>query len=177
MTCPLDCEYLQDARRHDKLVRLDSETIPHEDIRINEKFLQEHVELIQAVGESLFTAALGTAGAADLDMRDALDALVRTYRTLVAGVYYETLPANALASRVFHRVQDDIVRFRAEERRELGMPKTRDADILGTMVFFTRLELDRNNGRPRGRAFISLLQELAEAPANPGGKDSRLVLP
>lgn len=177
MTCPLDCEYLQDARRHDKPVPLASVKMPHEDIRVGEKFLREHEELLQFLAGSLSAAAVETSGAADFDVRDALDAMIRTYRTLEAGVYYETLPPNALASRVCRTVRDDIARFHLEERRELGIPKTRDTDILGMLVFLARLELDRNNGRRRGRAFIGLLRELAPAPANPGGTDSRLVLP
>jgi hypothetical protein len=42
------------------------------------------------------------------------------------------------------------------------MSKTRDADVLGMLVFLERVELDRNNGRPRGRAFLDLLRGLQE---------------
>jgi hypothetical protein len=177
VTCPLDCEYLQDARRHDKPVPLASENLPHEDIRLTEKFLAEHEELLQFLAGSLAAAALGTSGVTDFDIRDVLDALIRTYRTLESGVYYETLPDNALAARVFRAVQEDIARFRAEERQDLGIARSRDADILRMLVFLARLELDRNNGRRRGRAFIALLRELAPERANPAAKESRLVLP
>jgi hypothetical protein len=177
VTCPLDCEYLQDARRHDRPVPLELEKIPHEDIRVSEKFLVEHNELLQFLAGRLAAAALETSGVADFDLRDALDALIRTYRTLEAGVFYETVPENALASRVFRKVQEDVARFRMEERQDLGMPKTRDGDVLRMWAFFARLELDRNNGRRRGRAFISVLLELAPSPANLAGKDSRLVIP
>lgn len=176
VTCPLDCEYLQDARRYDKPVPLEGVKLPHEDIRLSDKFVRDNEELIAFLAQSLSTAALETAGVADFDMRDALDALIRTYRTLQAGVYYETLPDNALASRVFRTVQDDIARFRKEEQQGMGIPKIRDADILGVLVFLARLELDRNNGRRRGRAFIGLLRELAPAPAS-SEATSRLVIP
>ena len=33
------------------------------------------------------------------------------------------------------------------------MSETRDADVLGLLVFLQRLEFDRNNGR-KGRAFV-----------------------
>jgi hypothetical protein len=176
ITCPLDCEYLQDARLHDKPVPLASPQLPHEDIRVNERFLRDQDELVLFLAGSVSAAALATSGATDFDVRDALDALIRTYRTLEAGVYYETMPDNLLASRVFRAVQDDIARFRTEERQGLGIRTLRDADILRVLVFFSRLELDRNNGRRRGRAFIGLLRELAPAPAS-SDATSRLVIP
>ena len=176
VTCPLDCEYLQEARQHDKPVALGWTKLPHEDIRVDEKFLRDHDELVVFLAESLSAAALAASTAADNDVRDALDALIRTYRTLEAGVYYETVPENALASRVFRVVQDDIARFRMEERQGRAIASIRDADILRALVFFARLELDRNNGRPRGRAFIGLLRELSPIPSDSDAR-SRLVIP
>ena len=119
---------------------------------------------------------MATSGAVDSDAKDVLDALIRTYRTLEAGVYYETMPSNAVAARLFRIVQDDIAKLRREERQELGITAIRDADILRVLVFFARLELDRNNGRRRGRAFIGLLRELSPAPADLD-TNSRLVVP
>ena len=37
------------------------------------------------------------------------------------------------------------------------MTKTRDADVLVVLAFLQRLEIDRNNGRKRGRTFIDVL--------------------
>jgi len=106
----------------------------------------------------LVLAALGTPGAVDSDVRDALDALIRTHRTLQSGVYYETRPVNALANRIFSETQTNLENFRKSEREETGLSRTRDADVLGVLVFLQRLELDRNNGRPRGRAFLDSLR-------------------
>jgi hypothetical protein len=176
VTCPLDCEYLMEARQHDKPVPLESAKLPHEDIRISESFLRDHDELIVSLARILSAAAFATSGVVDNDVRDVVDALIRTYRTLEAGVYYATVPSNAVAAKVFRIVQDDIARFRKEERQGLGITAIRDADILRVLVFFARLELDRNNGRPRGRAFIGLLRELSPVQANLD-TDSRLVIP
>ena len=176
VSCPLDCEYLQDARRHEKAVPLNSSDLPHQDIRLTDEFLNDHDDLLMALGAILVEAALDTARAVDSDVRAALMALVRTYRTLEAGVYYETLPDNAIAARVFRAVQERIEEFRNQERRRLGMPKTRDGDILRCLVFFERVEFDRDNGRPRGRAFIDLLRGLALSPERPTKSRDSLVL-
>ena len=178
VTCPLECEYLQDSRRHEKANIPDSGKPPDQDIRVTDDFLREHEDLVVAVGGILAKAALDTAGVVDWDVRDAIAALVRTYRTLRSGVYYETLPENALAARVFRIVQERLQEFRARETRDLGISKTRDADILQSLVFFERVEFERNNGRRRGRAFIDLLRHFVQRSEHPDGRrDSLLVLP
>ena len=178
VSCPFDCAYLQDSRRHEKQGDLDPERLPDRDIRVSDDFLNGHEELLISLGRIVAEAALETSGAVDFDVRDALSALVRTYRTLQSGVYYETRPDNALAGRIYRGVQERLDKFRAEERRRLGMPKTSDSDILNSLVFWERLEFGRNNGRRRGRAFIGLLRTLLEAQegsAEP--RESLLVFP
>jgi hypothetical protein len=178
VTCPLECEYLRDARRHEKTIDGDGSKLPDTDIRVTDEFLREHEDLLIALGGIVSETALETPGAVDSDVRDALASLVRTYRTLVAGVYYETVPENAVAARVFRGVQDQIKRFRDKEQRNLGMPVTRDGDLLRCLVFLEQVAFSNNNGRRRGRAFIDLVRSLGTAAGNPrAAPQSLLVLP
>ncbi len=156
--CPFDCPFLQEARKHEHTQPVDPEEFPNKDIRVTEEFLEEHEPLLISAMTSLTLAALDTPGVVDRDVREALDALVRTQRTLQSGVYYETRPDNALANRIFSETQKGLEEFRAKEGEKLGMAHTRDADVLGVLVFLQRLELDRSNGRPRGRAFLDSLR-------------------
>jgi hypothetical protein len=167
ISCPLDCEYLRDAHTHEKPPGLDLEHLPNPDIRVSEELLEDNGELLEFLSRTLVAAALETPGTVDNDLRDALAALTRTHRTLQSGICYETLPENAIAAKIFHAVQNAVDAFREEETSQLGMTKTRDADLLGLFVFLERLELDRNNGRPRGRAFLDLLRGLH--PESPDG--------
>ena len=176
--CPFECEFLQEARRHEKSLPLDETQIPDRDISLSERFLQEHEGLVAFLGRAIREAASATPGAIDFDVREALQGLVRTYRTLASGMYYESIPANPLAANVFRQMQTAVAGYREAENRELGVSRTRDADVLGTLVFYERLELDRNNGRRRGRAFLDLLREFyseetlaSEPPSSP------LILP
>src|SRR5215469_15574669 len=148
--CPLDCEYLQEARRHEKPVLVDEKDLPNRDITVTEKFLVEHEPLLEFLSQAIARAALATPGAVDFDVREALEGLVRTYRTLASGVYYESLPANPLAANIFRMTQDAAAEYRRRETQETGISHTRDTDILGLLVFLQRIELDRNNGRRRG---------------------------
>jgi hypothetical protein len=155
--CPLDCVYLQEAHQHERLEPVSEKELPDRDIEITENFMESRQELLAWLMQSLAMSAREVAGLADHDVREALEALVRTYRTLESGVYYETRPANILAARVCDLIRQRIPEFEKMEREKLGVTRTRDADILRMLVFLERLAADRYNGRPRCRAFLSFM--------------------
>lgn len=177
VNCPLDCPYLAEARKHDRPIPIESEQIPNREIRISEEFLAEREELLTATGHALLQVGLSTPGAVDFDVRDAVAALIRTHRTLETGLYYESVPENTIAAQIYRHVQEGVANFRAEEKQRLGMARTRDADVLAIFVFFQRLELDRNNGRRRGRAFLDFLRGIypEASPGVSGGRSSSLL--
>lgn len=178
VNCPLDCPYLCEARLHERLVPVDLEQVPDRDIEVSEEFLGENQDLVAFLARVLVTAALQTPGLVDSDAREALQSLVRTYRSLQSGLVYESMPANSLAAHLFRAVQSGVEEFRRQEREQRGMAHTRDVDVLGVLVFWERVEIDRNNARPRGRAFIDAIRRFY-----PGGAEvtataaSTLILP
>ena len=96
--------------------------------------------------------------------------LVRTYRTLQSGLYYEARPTNPIAGAIFARMQERIEEFRKRAAEGSGV-SVRDVDVLGVFAFLQRLEIQHNNGRPLGRAFIDFLRhqfpEPVSAESNP----------
>ena len=46
LSCPLECEYLQDAHQHEKPVPITEEQISYPDIKVTEEFLRDHEELL-----------------------------------------------------------------------------------------------------------------------------------
>lgn len=155
--CPLDCPYLAEARVHERPHDVKPEEIPNQDIKVSEEFLRNQEPLLIYLGAKLLEASLTTPGAVDSDLRDALDALVRTYRTLESGLYYETRPSNLIAADIQRKLQESIDALRKQLAEKNATP-IRDADILGLLAFLQRVELHQNNGRPRGRAFIDYLR-------------------
>jgi hypothetical protein len=141
--------------------------------------LSDNEKLLAFLSITLSHAASETPGVVDFDMRDALDSLTRTYRSLQSGVYYESRPTNPLAAHICDVVQAGIAEFRRRETENLGMAKTRDAGILGLLVFMQRFELDQNNGRRKGRAFLDALSRIYanEPGAAPPAASSSLILP
>jgi hypothetical protein len=137
---------------------VDEATFPNRDIRVTEQFLRDHEPVLLFMSVTLLKAAFATPGAVDNDVRDALDSLVRTYRTLESGLYYESRPTNPIAASIQVRVQDEVEKFRKEMAEQTGMNRLRDADFLGVLAFLQRMEIQQNNGRRLGRAFLDFLR-------------------
>jgi hypothetical protein len=177
--CPLECEYLAEARRHEKPPASEPRELPNRDIQVSEKRLRDNEVLLGFMCGGLLKAALETPGVVDFDVREALESLIRTHRTLQSGVYYESRPANPLAAAVYAGIQQAAEDCRKSEHEHLGITRTRDADVLAMLVFLQHFELDRNNGRKRGRAFIQTLGAFYADMMPPAAPDrgSSLVLP
>jgi hypothetical protein len=170
--CPYDCSYLQEARRHEQPPIADPETFPNKDIRVSEQFLRDNEILLVLTGGALFQSALDTPGVTDNDVREALDAMVRTQRTRQSGLYYDTRPSNPIAASVQSAMLERIDEIGKKLASESGTTHVRDADLLGVLAFLQRLEIQHNNGRPLGRAFMDFLREFfphedAKAPSSP----------
>ena len=155
--CPLDCEYLAEAHTRERKPPLSADDFPNQDIRVTDRFLEEREPLLLLVASSVTQAALATPGAIDYDIRDALKTLIQTYRTRQSGLYNEARPANPVAARILTGIQELIAKFREELAREQGLHSILDSDLLGLFVFLERLELQHNNGRRKGRAFLHFL--------------------
>lgn len=169
--CPLDCEYLIEARRHEKPPELRPEDIPNSDIRVPQQFLDDHHDLVIAAAGALFRAAAQVPGAIDYDVREALEALVKTYRTRESGLIYESRPANPLAAGIQQLFEQQVREYRAASARQAGLTTIRDTEILGVLVFLQRLERQCNNGRRRGRAFLDFLRRFLPSHAPPAASN------
>lgn len=162
--CPQACEYLQEARLRERPEPIPESTIPNLDIRVTEDFLREKDDLVVWLSNAL-ARAMERERAVDSDAREALGALIRTYRTRESGLIYETRPANPYAAAVQDALKNAIEELGKALAENTGMQSLRDADILGVLVFLERIELQYANGRRRGRAFYDFLS--THFPAEP----------
>ena len=176
VSCPFECEFLQESRKHDKAAPFEPADLPNQEIRVSEKALEENQNLAAFTAHALVQSALGIDGVSDFTVRETLDALIRTWKTLQSGLYYETLPQDSRAVLLYRALRQNLDEFRRREA-ERGATRTRDSDVLLILVFFQRLELDRNNGRVRGRAFLNLLWNHYGSPPPVEVSSSSLILP
>ncbi len=157
MDCPLDCEYLREARAHDRPVALTEDDLPNKDIRVSEDFIRKQEHVVMWLAHSL-ARVMEARRCVDGDAREGLEALIKTYRTLESGLIYETRPPNPYAAEIQEALKQAIEELRKRLAETSGMQTLRDADLLGALVFLQRLELQHNNGRRRGRAFFDFLR-------------------
>jgi hypothetical protein len=158
LVCPFDCGYLREARLHEKLVDVDPRTFPHQDIKLTESFLVEQEPLLLAAAAALAKGAIEANNAYDSDVREAIDAMIRTYRTLLSGLYYEALPENNVAAAVFRQARGHIEQFRENTARRTSHGSIRDSEVLGVLVFLQRMASDNDNQRAKSRRFIDILR-------------------
>ena len=160
LACPLECEYLREAHRHEKPLQVPENELSNRDIAVSEEFIRTHEELLLFCVYSLVQAALRTPGAIDADVMAALEALIQTRRTLDSGLVYETRPENSVAAavqRAFTASLDDYQKLRAERE---GLSAPRNSELLAIFVFLHRIGQQNQNGRPRGRMFLDLLRQM-----------------
>jgi hypothetical protein len=177
VNCPLDCEYLIEARSHEKPV--EPVQLANADVEITGDWLQEHQALIYYLYLTLAQAFDVVPDAFDSDFREAIDSLTTTYRTAQSGLLYESLPNNPIAANIHRFAQSRLQEFRETLAQRHGMRSLREVEVFGALVYMQRTAAMLNNGRRRGRAFVQHTLEFAghmlQNPEPPSS--SNLVLP
>jgi len=162
--CPSHCEHLQEARAHERLAPLTKDDIPNQDVRVSEEFLEKNDALLVLLAVAL-AKAMDANKAVDRDAGEALAALIQTYRTLQSGLIYETRPPNPYAAAIQLALKETVEDVTKRLAERSGLHTLRDSDVLGILVFLQRLQIQHNNGRPRGRAFYDFMREMFPAAA------------
>lgn len=160
LSCPLVCEYLHEAHRHEKPLSVPAEQVSNKDIVVSEDFVRSHEELLLFCVYSLVQAATRTPGAIDVDVMSALEALIQTHRTLESGLVYETRPENSVAAAVQRDFTASLNDYQKERTEREGLFQVRNSELLKVFVFLHRIGQQSQNGRPRGRMFLDLLRQM-----------------
>lgn len=180
VSCPLDCEYLREAHKHEKAQPLPADGLPNQDLMISRAALDENQEFLSFLAAAVGRAVLSNPAVVDFDIREALEASIRTHKTLQSGLVYESLPSNPLAVGLCRALDGAIDEFLRDEAERTGVHKTREATTLGMLVFLQHFEISYNNGRKRGRAFLQALLDfypVSEEGSIEGAGTSSLILP
>ena len=181
LECPTDCEYLRQARQHERprpMDQLDREAL-FPGVNIEETFLYEHEDLLLGLSFALAKSARANRNLLDTDLIAALTALGKTYQTLTqSGLHYEAAAPTPAQHTVVEEMKKMLEEFRTVEQQHRGRSLLRDADILKGVVFLTRMAHGRTNGRPKSRAFIDFLfQQFPEKTAAAAEPASRIIVP
>jgi hypothetical protein len=160
LSCPLECEYLQEAHKREKPVPVADRDLSNQDIKVSEQFLHSHEELLMFSIYALLQGALHTPNAVDTDVMQALESRIATRRTMASGLIYETRSPNLIAAAIQTSFSKSLEGYEQTRAREEGRAPVRDAEVLGILVFLHNFGQRSQNGRPRGRMFIDLLRQM-----------------
>lgn len=174
LSCPLQCEYLQDAHNHEKPLPVDHNQLSYADVEVTEHFLREHEELVMFCIYALYQASLRTEGAIDSDAVAAIEAMIQTERTSESGLIYESKPDNLVAAAIQRAFKASLDDYRKLQSEREPLTPVRSSDALRALVFLHRLGLGNQNGRPRGRMFIDLLRQMT--PETPVGQPASSII-
>lgn len=163
LSCPLNCEYLQEAHKREKPIPVPESNISNPDVRVTEEFIRDHEEFLLFSIYSLVEASLRTPGANDADIMASLEAFIQTHRTLESGLVYETRPENTIALSIHRLFAASVADYQKQRREKEDFAELRNAEILAVLVFIHRIGQGNQNGRPRGRMFLDLLRQMTPA--------------
>lgn len=177
--CPSDCAYLLAAHRweqsHPKPVA--DEEIPFPDVSFSPDLIHTRQAVLSGLGYTVLVYAADQRSLADGDAFTAVQALAETYRTLLAGIYYEKLPENPVAAGLYAA----LVKLLEEEKKHGAehpeFPPLRDTEIFHLLVFFLRFGRLRSNGRPRTRVFIEFLRSQFPHDLGVAKEEPRIIVP
>lgn len=174
--CPFDCPYLVASRQYDEERRqIDWKKVPFSDVEISREFAKSHTPLMVRLVNCLGEYAQEHRQLVDTDVIAALQALAETYRTLSSGLYYEKPPDYLYQRELYSALKAAVEEFKQAETQRFGLATTRDGEIRDVLIYITQTAAIRENGRPKGRAFIDLVraQIASEESAKPA---SNIVL-
>ncbi len=173
--CPSDCPHLMASRKYDADRRqIDRSNIPFSDAEISHEFAQAHTPLMIALLSCIGRYSREHRQVVDTDVVASLKALAESYRTLSSGLYYEKLPDYLYQRELYQQLKADLEEFQQVETQRLGLTSTRNSDIRDALIYLTQLGSIRSNGRPKGRAFLDMIREVA--PDESAKADSKIVL-
>ena len=184
LDCPSDCQYLLQAREHEK-PRTADQIDPAGlflQIEISDQFMYEKEHLLMGL-----TYALAKAGRADRSLQDqdliaALSVLAKSYERIVnSGLHYEQPLTSDSQRRAAAEIESMVKEYREAEQKHTGYSSLRDSDVLKALAFLIRLAHGRTSGRPKSRAFVEFLfaqfPEKESAVVTPQEAGSRIILP
>src|SRR3954447_4697992 len=176
LSCPLSCQYLQEAHKREKPVEIAEGQISNPEIRVTEEFVRQHEELLLFSIYSLVEAALRTPGANDSDVMAVLEAAIQTHRTAESGLVYETRPENTVALSVHRLFTASLADYQKERNEREKLPELRNSEILAILVFLHRIGQQNQNGKPRGRLFLDLLRQMTPERERVPEQTSRIII-
>ena len=160
LDCPSTCEYLQEARKHEKPRELTAEEraalFPR--VEVKQSFVYEREPLVVGLTYAVARTARAERSINDRDAIAAVTSLAKRYETMVgSGLVYAEQNANIVQQRIAEEMEKMIAEYRELEAKHVGYATLRDSEVLQALVMIVRMGYGKTSGRPRSRAFLDFL--------------------
>jgi hypothetical protein len=126
--------------------------MPHRDVRIDGEFMQKSEMVLMLLAAFLNRALQPVPNATDQEAREALEALVATYRD---GA--EIVPEGEIAKGIVERFREKMGTF-VNDLKDRDAGPFADKVFLGVLVFMARVAFGYDNGKPHCRAYVHYLR-------------------
>ena len=162
IACPSDCPHLVASRAYDWQRRQQADSVdwsqgPFPETRLDRDWITTHAELVSALSYAICLFARDHRPLVDSDVIAVLKSLAETYRTLSTGIYYEKLPDYRLQTELYQALQTALTDFKKKQAQAM-MSSVRDSEVRDVLMSMAQLGYVRQNGRPKGRAFLDMLR-------------------
>ena len=158
--CPSDCVYLHSGREYERARRARQGEGEQLTARLwDRSFQARNSELLTGLWMTIHESRSQSPDLVDGDVREVLERLARTYRTLEGGIYYDHVPDTLTQKALYGSLKSLLDKRRKPEDLSASTPKT--GDVLDCLQMTLEMANLSDSSRPRSREFLDRLSAMA----------------
>ena len=151
--CPADCVYLQSGREYERSRRFEQGEI----VQLAEElwrrvFHGRNAQLMLGLWTAIDKCRSQFPSLVDADVREVVEKLARTYRTLESGLYYDHEPDTLRQKALYGLMKSFLEDLQKPE--DLSAPAPKTADVLDCLQLNLELLERSDPSRPKTRDFL-----------------------
>ena len=177
--CPADCVYLHSGREYERSRRFRQGEAAQLTERLwSQDFQARNMELLMGLWTTIDQSRSEFPSLVDADVREVLERLARTYRTLESGLYYDHVPDTLTQKVLYGSLKSLLDERQKPEDLSASTPKT--ADVLDCLQLNLEMANRSDPSRPRSRDFLDWLSTMvseATKERSPLEDPPKIVLP
>jgi hypothetical protein len=174
--CPSECVYLHAGREYESSKLARTAPPPRRTARLWEpSFLREYYPLMMGLSQVISVARRSAPKLNDSDVQATFESLLQTFNTLDKGIYYDFAPKH-LIQRELYLALKQFLQAPAEPRL-VSQSHPTTAQILDVLQFMKELSAEITLPRPKSRAFLDHLEDIARDFAQSQPQEPKLIVP
>lgn len=167
--CPADCVYLHSGREYERSRRARLGEGGQLTERLwSRAFQARNMELLMGLWTTIDQSRSELPSLVDADVREVLERLARTFRTLESGLYYDHVPDTLTQKALYGSLKSLLEKLQKPEDLSASGPKT--ADVLDCLQLNLEMANRSDPSRPRSRDFLDWIADLLSEATEEGSR-------